>query len=80
MANEVTFAKGGYKFLNTEANVGKGIAVQPYGAIIFPKAFLEGESTVIRVKLQLNGGVTYDNTVDLATVKVGDTIVFQPAV
>lgn len=79
MASNVAFEKGGYKFLNTEANVENGIAVQPYGAIIFPKAFLEGDTTVITLKLQVNGGVTYDNTMDLASVEIGDTIAFAPA-
>lgn len=76
MANNVTFAKKGYKFENLEANIEKGIAVQPYGAIIFPKSFLEGATTTISLALT-SQGLTLENTVDLASLEIGDTIVFQ---
>lgn len=78
MATNVAFAKRGYKFLNTEANIEQGIAVQPYGAIIFPKSLLEGETTTITLKL-LTDVTTYEKSLDLSSVKIGDTITFSPA-
>lgn len=79
MANNVAFAKRGYKFENSEATVKKGIAVEPYGAIIIPKSFLEGETTSVELTLTAEG-LSMKNTVDLASLVVGSTIVFQPAV
>ena len=79
MANNVAFAKRGYKFENTEATVEKGIAVEPYGALIIPKSFLEGDTTSVELTLTAEG-LSLKNTVDLASLEVGSTIVFQPAV
>ena len=78
MANNVAFAKRGYKFENSEATVEKGIAVEPYGALIIPKSFLEGETTSVELTLTAEG-VAMKNTVDLASLEIGSTIVFQPA-
>lgn len=79
MSNLVAFTKRGYKFENSEATVKKGIAIEPYGAIIVPKSFLEGETTTVQLKL-ITERTVLTESVDLASLEVGSTIVFQPTV
>lgn len=60
---------GQYNFVQTEAATGDGIAIQKYGAIIFPN----GE-TEVDLEAEAYGASYTGGTVTIGTTEVGDTI------
>ena len=63
----------GAKFVMSQDNVQDGIAVEPYGAIIYPTP-----SETTEVNLHLNkDGAGYIASTDLNQLEVGSTITFQ---
>lgn len=72
--DNVNFAGGDYKFVQTEAATKALVAIHPYGAVIMPPNAPE-------MTLELtSGGKIYTATGNLTTASmVGDTLTFNPA-
>lgn len=68
----LAYTNGDYRFVQGEAQVTAGVAVHPYGAVIFPPNAATQTLTVVA------GGITYTAATELATTtEVGTTIVFN---
>lgn len=73
--DNASLANGMFKFLQTEDSVTKGIAIHPYGAVIFPTS-----ATTTTLEMEY-GGYKYTASTALTTgAQVGSTLTFNKGV